>query len=165
MALSATAPCYTGRVVSYALQVQKIPLRLVTLSGTEIRGDLFLQAATSRSGRRQTISDRLAEGGRFLPLAAGDRVRLVRAKWIAYLEVEGVPPEVAELEEIGACRAAVELELVTAETLRGDLLYLLPAGSNRVSDLLNAPGSNFLLLVSENLTRYVNRDALAWFLA
>jgi hypothetical protein len=41
------------------------------------------------------------------------------------------------------------------------LLYLLPPGSNRVSDLLNAPTPDFLLLAGGGLTRYVRRDALA----
>ena len=136
-------------------------MRAVTLAGSELHGQLFLHAAADSGGRLQTISARLAEGARFLPLSVAGKVELVRADWIAYLEVAGATPEIAELEEIGASRAAVELELVTGETLGGDLLYLLPPGSNRVSDLLNAPAPHFLLLAAEGLTRYVRRDALA----
>lgn len=136
-------------------------MRLVTVAGTELRGQLFLHAAADLGGRLQTISGRLAEGARFLPLSVDGKVELVRADWIAYLEVAGATAEIVELEEIGASRAAAELELVTGETLGGDLLYLLPPGGNRVSDLLNAPAPDFLLLAGGGVTRYVRRDALA----
>lgn len=142
--------------------MQKAPVRLVLRNGTELRGDLFLHATADEAGRTETVGARLAaEGAHFLPLAADGRVQLIRTNWIAYLEVAGTPPEIAELEEIGASRATVALELVTGETLCGDLLYLPPSGTNRVSDVLNAPGPKFLLLVVGGLTRYVQRDALA----
>ena len=144
------------------MQMQKAPVRLVLLNGTELRGDLFLHATADEAGRTETIGARLgAEGACFLPLAHEGRVQLIRTNWIAYLEVAGTPPEIAELEEIGANRATVALELVTGETLCGDLLYLPPPGTNRVSDVLNATGPKFLLLVVGGLTRYVQRDALA----
>jgi hypothetical protein len=149
-------------MASYNMQMQKAPVRLVLFDGKELRGDLFLHAMADEAGRTETIGARLgAEGARFLPLASEGRVQLVRTNWIAYLEVAGTPPEIAELDELGANRATVALELVTGETLCGDLLYLPPAGTSRISDLLNAPGPRFLLLVVGGLTRYVQRDALA----
>lgn len=149
-------------MASYALQMQKVPVRLVTLTGADLRGELFLHASVDQAGRLQTIGGKLEEeDARFLPLGSDGGVQLVRVNWIAYLEVVGPTPDVTELEEIGACRATVELELVNGETLSGDLRYLLPPGNNRVSDLLNSPRPAFLLLAGAGLTRYVQRDALA----
>lgn len=138
-----------------------MPIRLVTLDGKETRGEIFLQAAAYQADGLETIGGKLgAEGAHFMAFGDGTRVEQVGLHWIAYVEVAGLPGEVTTLEEIGACRAAVALELVTGETLRGDLLYLLPPGSSNVADLLNDPAARFLVLVDGDRTRYVQRRAL-----
>ena len=142
-------------------QRHRVAVRLVALDGTAMDGEIFLQAAAYEADRLETLSAKLSDQRlRFLPVGDGHRVRLVRSRWIAYLEVAGAPGEIAELEAVGARREPVEMELVTGETLRGDLIFLPPSGNNGVFDLLNAPGDRFLILVDAERTRYVQREAL-----
>lgn len=147
--------------MSLALAVLDAPLRLVEVDGRASEGRIFLHALAARPGRPETIAARLNDPGlRFLPLRVAGRFELVHLEAIAYVECVDEPPEIAALLEVGAIRAAVEIELGTGERLSGDLIYERPAGSARVSDLLNATGERFLLLASPHLTRFVRRDAI-----
>ncbi len=111
--------------------------------------------------RPQTISERLNDrSARFLPIRIGERFELVNTDWIAYVACPGRTRDVAEREEVGAHCERAELDLAGGATLRGELLYELPPGHSRVSDLLNAPNQRFLLLVTETETLFVRRAAV-----
>ena len=147
--------------MSYALAMQDEPIRIVGTDGRVAEASLFLHAVADRSTRPETIGARLNDGAvAFLPVRREERVELVHLAWVAYVAVAGRPRDVAAREEVGARRAAVELDRVGGETLRGELLYELPAGNARVSDLLNSPGERFLLLLAGSETLFVNRAAI-----
>ena len=147
--------------MSLALATFGAPLRFVELDGRATEGTLYLHIAGGRAAQPETIVDRLNEPGTsFVPLKVDGTIELLHLAWIAYVACPGRPPEVAAREEVGARRERVELELVGGETWRGELLYTLPAGHSRVSDLLNSPGERFLMLLTPSETLFVHRAAI-----
>jgi len=146
--------------MSYAVHVQRQAVRMVTFDGKAADGDLYLQAF-GPSGRAQTLCERLNDpAALFVPFQGRGGLELAHLHWVAYFEVAGLAPEVQQRLDVGACREKVELELVSGETLRGELVYERPPESRRISDLLNAPEERFLLLVAAERTLYVHRQAL-----
>jgi hypothetical protein len=146
--------------MSYAVQVQRQTVRMVAFDGKTAEGEIYLQSF-GPSGAAQTLWEKLNDPGAvFIPFQSDGKVDLVHLYWVAYFEVAGLAPEVALRLEVGAVRERAELELVSGETVRGELIYARPPESRRISDLLNSPGERFLLLVDGDRTRYLHRHAL-----
>jgi len=138
-----------------------VTTRVVSLSGDARDVDVFLGPALHRHCETETLGERLnAEGLRFLPVASGERVELLQLDYIADVQLEGIAPEVSRLDDMGASRKAVTVHLSTGDMLKGDLVYVMPRGQPRVSDVLNSPGNQFLLLVETGRSHYVNRKAV-----
>jgi hypothetical protein len=147
--------------MSWAVEVRETPMRVVGRDGAEVNASLFLHAVGEHGGRPETIGERLNDrGARFVPLRRGGAVELTSLDWIAYVAAAGKLPEATAHEAAGARRAAVELDLAGGATLAGELLYSRPAGSARVSDLLNSGEERFLLLLTAEETLFVHRAAV-----
>jgi hypothetical protein len=147
--------------MSLAVATHGVPLRLVRLDGRARKGELVLHGGLESGARSESIAGRLNDpGSSFVPLRFGDRVELVNLDHVAFLAYDGEAPEVAERLEVGARRERAELELAVGETLVGELIYTLPPGHARVSDLLNSPGERFVLLVRPSETLFVHRAAI-----
>jgi hypothetical protein len=139
----------------------RLPARVVTRSGDARDLDVFLGPAHHRHSETETLGERLnADGLEFLPVAAGEKVELLQLDYIAEIQLEGMAPEVERLESAGAVRKPVVVHLANGETLHGDFVCAMPKGRPRVSDLLNSPGQQFLLLVEPGRCHYVNRKAV-----
>jgi hypothetical protein len=139
----------------------ELAVRLVTLDGAATESLVFLHSTSGRHFGAETLGERL-QGGEtlFLPCSVGGRVELVNLDQVAYLDCPPDLPEVADLDEMAAFRAAATLELVNGERLSGDLRYRLPATGCRISDLLNVAAERFLLLTTGDRCFYVNRRAI-----
>ncbi|RMH20942.1 MAG: hypothetical protein D6696_06940 [Acidobacteria bacterium] len=149
-----------AETTAYAIETRSLHVRLVQLSGRSVDGTIFLRAVSHRRPGPETLIERLNhEETRFLPLEL-EQIELINLDWISYLEVEGRAPEVEEAEQLGMERSPAEIELISRELFKGELIYLLPEGRNRVSDFLNLSADRFFLFQSEGFTRYVNRHAL-----
>lgn len=147
--------------MSLALEVREAPLRVVGRDGREIVASLFLHEVGERGGRPESIGERLNDrAARFVPLRRGADVELTNLEWIAFVAAAGRLPEADAREAAGARRAAVEIEIGDGAKLAGELVYSRPAGSARVSDLLNAGDERFLLLLTADETLFVHRDAI-----
>jgi hypothetical protein len=146
--------------MSLAVQTRGLSLRFVGFDGRAREVELFLHAVGERTAHPESIDDRLNGGFAFVPVRAEGGVELVNLDHVAYVVAPGEVPEIAERDEVGASRERVELDLVHGETLAGELVYTLPPGHARVSDLLNSPTERFLLLVSPGETRYVHRASV-----
>ncbi|MCM2268766.1 MAG: hypothetical protein NDJ75_01540 [Thermoanaerobaculia bacterium] len=147
--------------MSLALEVREAPLRLVDRRGERSTATLFLHAVGERGSRPETIGERLNDPAtRFVPVRRDGGVELVSLDWIAYVAAAGRLPEATASDAVGARHVAVELELAGGESLAGELVYSRPAGSARVSDLLNAAGERFLMLLTTDETLFVHRDAV-----
>lgn len=147
--------------MSLALEVREIHLRIVDMRGEVSSGAIFLHTIGELGVRPEPLVERLNDtAARFVPIRRDGGVELLHLAWVAYVAALGRAPEVAAREAIGAQHASVELELASGEQLTGELVYLRPAGSSRVSDLLNGAGERFLMLVTQEETLFVNRDAI-----
>jgi hypothetical protein len=139
----------------------RVATRVVSLSGDVRDVDVFLGPAVHRHCETETLGERLnAEGLRFLPVASGEKIELLQLDYIADVQLEGIAPEVERLDDIGASRQSVTVHLSTGDMLKGDLVYIMPKGRPRVSDVLNSPEHQFLLLVEAGRSHYVNRKAV-----
>ncbi len=147
-----------GMSSELAVAVQRRNARLVSCDGSEEQVELFLHSTSSRGPRPETVLERLnALEGEFLPCEVQGRVVLFNLLWIAYVECPSeVRPDLGESEK----RLKVEFDLVSGETLHGELPYVARPGRARVSDLLNSTGDRFLRLVTGSMDRYVRREAI-----
>jgi hypothetical protein len=144
-----------------AIPVEALPVRVVTLDGAATESLVFLHTMSGRHLGPETLGERLTAGEvRFLPCETASGIELVNLDQVAYLECPARLPEVEELEEMAAFRAAATLELAGGERLHGELRYRLPAFGCRISDLLNAAEERFLLLTTPQRSCYVNRRAV-----
>lgn len=138
-----------------------LPIRLVLLWGEALAGAVFLRQTSSPLHGPETLGDRLNEPETaFLPIAVGGRVEVVRLGAVAYVEHRAELPEIDRLRELGASAEPVAIELMTGETLEGELLALARPERSRLSDILNR-GETFVSLATPGRTLYVNRDAMA----
>ena len=145
-------------IAPYAVPTEKISVRLVSLSG--LSRDLEVFVRERNSNELETLLQRVNDPTcKFLPVADQGNVELVNLQWVSYIERQGLAPEVEVGRQLGMSRSAVEIELVSRERFRGELLYMLPAGRDRVSDYLNLDDDRFLLLATDRCTRYIHRQA------
>jgi len=147
--------------MTLAVPVRKLTVQLVDVRGERSSAVVFLHAVSSHDPRPETLGDRLnATDATFLPCQVGEEVELVQLSWLSYLEVSGTLPEVDGLKAVGAHEEEVDLELAHGEKLSATMIYEARVGRDRVSDVLNAEGLEFLLLTDEDRTLYVRRGAI-----
>ena len=144
------------------LQVDRVAASVVDRRGRSSDVVFFLHTVSPHLFATETVADRLNDPeARFLPGEVAGRTELIRLSSLSYVEIHGLPPEFERLQEIGAVRRPVELELDCGDTLAGELVYEAPPTTDRVSDLLNSRASRFLLLAIADRTLFVHRDAIA----
>lgn len=145
------------------LEVERVAASVVDRRGRAKELVFFLHSTSPRRFAHETVADRLNDPDtRFMPCEREGRTELIRLSSLSYVEIHGMAPELERLEEIGAVRSKVELELDCGDTLTGELLYEAPPRADRVSDLLNSRAARFLLLTTDGRTLFVRRDAVAW---
>ena len=145
-----------------AVQVERVAAAVVDRKGRSSELVFFLHTVSPHLFATETVFERLNDPhSRFLPCEIGGRTELIRLSSLSYVEVHGLAPEVERLDEIGAVRTRVELELDCGDSLAGELVYEAPPTTDRVSDLLNSRATRFLLLICGERTLFVRRDAVA----
>lgn len=147
--------------MSYAIDVDQIPIRLHTLRGEDVEAAVFVHPVGHADFRPESVGDRLNDPDtRFLPCYIDGESQLVRLSSISYVEMTAPVPELESLEAVGAVRTSVELWLKSGDRLRGDLLYEAERGEERVSDMLNRGRYRFLILVDGASACFVQSDAI-----
>lgn len=147
--------------MTLAVPVRKLTVQLVDLRGGRSSAVVFLHAVSSHDPRPETLGDRLnGPDARFLPCQIGEEVELVQLAWLSYVEVPGALAEVEALRAVGAYEEDLELELAHGERVSATMIYEARVGRDRVSDVLNADGAEFLLLLDGERTLYVRRGAI-----
>lgn len=143
------------------IEVAREPVRVVTRAGNKFLAEAYVHRASALHPGAETLLDRLNHPQeRFLPCRVGGREELIHLEQVAMIEQDREPPEMIALRELGAHPEAVEIDLVTGHTLRGEVIYLAPAGRSRISDLLNHPTDTFLLMITGEMIRLVHRGAI-----
>ena len=146
--------------MSYAIEVRKAPVRIQGLRGDDFDAEVFLHSARPHDPGVESISDRLNSGEElFIPCQTGSTFSLIRLDSIAFLESVDPSRELARVDEIGASRLAVRMELSTGARLDGHLLCQLPDGY-RLSDFLNTDDSRFLLMIEGSRVLFVNKSVI-----
>ena len=143
------------------LPVERRTVRLSGFDGSEADAIVALQAASASGTGAETLLERLNSAtGLFLPCEIEGQVSLVHLAWIAYLETAREPREIERLERSGARRGRVEADLISGETVAGELLFQPLPGRERVLDALSTEGEPFFLLLGADRARYVHRAAV-----
>jgi hypothetical protein len=146
---------------SYKLGVAGIAAEVVLWNGESVATSFYLRLASAQGIGRETLGERLNDPEtRFLPCKIDDRVELLSLKWISYLRVPGILPEVVQREELGAVRQRARVAVQSGYVLEGEFLSMLPAARSRLSDLLNACSERFLLFLAPAAVLYINRDTI-----
>jgi hypothetical protein len=143
------------------IDVAREPGRVVTRAGHKFLAEVFVHQSSDLHPGSETLLDRLNHPReRFLPCRVGGRDELLHLDQLAMIEQDDPPPELTALDELNAFHEGMEMELVTGQTLRGELVYLAPSGRSRISDLLNHPTDRFLLTITGEVYRYVHLGAV-----
>jgi|GEM_PF-938577 len=143
------------------IEVARQPVRVVTRGGAKFLAEVFVHRASDLHPGAETLLDRLNHPQeRFLPCRVAGRDELIHLAQLAMIEQDGQIPELQALDDLGALHEPAEVELVTGQTLRGDIVYLAPSQRSRISDLLNHPTDTFVLMITGEICRYVHRGAI-----
>lgn len=137
-----------------------MPATVVDVTGREREGVFFLRSGGFPS-HVESLIDLLNDPERaFLPFEGGDGLDLVAVDSLVFVAFELPLEEVNRLDEIGAVRVAVDVEVMTGQRLPGILVQEAPASARRASDLLNLARSRFLTLLGEERAYAVRRRAV-----
>jgi|SRR6185295_15535602 len=146
---------------SYRLGVAGIAAEVILWNGESVSTSFYLRLASSQGLGRETLGERLNDPEtRFLPCKIEDRVELLSLKWISYVRVPDMLPEVRQLHELGAVRQRARVMVQSGYVLDGEFLYMLPTSRSRLSDLLNESNERFLLFLAPAAALYINRDTI-----
>ena len=147
--------------MSYAIDVTPVPIQLRTLRGEDFDATVFVRPVGHADYRAESVGDRLNDPDtHFLTCKIDGESQLVRLSSISYVLATEPPPEVESLQTVGATRSPVELWLQSNDRLKGDLLYEAQRGEERVSDMLNRASYRFVVLIDEQMTYFVQCDAI-----
>ena len=97
---------------------------------------------------------------RFLACRGEGENLWLNLEWIAWVELAQPDAEVAFHVAAGARRLAATVELVTGETLTGEVVFLPATPAGGLAELL-AGGERFLLVGDDEGLRLVHRAAIA----
>lgn len=154
-------PATTEGSEELRIEVGREPVRVVTRGGAKFLAEVFVHRVSDLHPGAETLLDRLNHPQeRFLPCRVAGREELLHLPQIAMIEQDGEAPELQALEELDALHVNAEVELVTGQILRGELVYLAPSQRSRISDLLNHPTDAFVLMTTGEMCRYVHRGAI-----
>ena len=147
--------------MSYRIAVSRVQVTLISRTGSRRRVDIFLRMPQTQAKQQESLGDRLNHPDtRFIPVEIENTVELYSLTNIAYIEVSGALPEVEDIVNLGGSREPATVVLMDGHALEGDFIYARPHNQSRVSDLLNL-GDDFMLLYDGELSRYINRNAIA----
>lgn len=144
----------------FVLESQPAPATLRDAEGRARSGVFFLRSGGAPA-RVESLVDLLNDDERrFLPFECGEGIELVAVESIVYVEFELPEAQARELEEVGAVRTPIELEVAGGGRLAGDLVHEAPPSARRVSDLLNYLRDRFLTLLAGDRAWAVRRGAI-----
>lgn len=144
------------------MQVSPVTVRLYLWNGEPLEATFYLRPAeTPGDTVWESLGERLNDPqARFLACRIAGHVELLNVDAVAYVEVEGTLPEVAQEDTVGALRLPATVSLRSGESLAGEFLAILPPERSRLSDLLSVPTERFLLFVDPFKARYIHREAI-----
>lgn len=144
----------------FVLEAQRTSATVFDVAGREREGEFFLR--TGGAPRHvESLTDLLNdEQKRFLPFETGGEIEFLPVEAIVAVGFRLPAEEVIQLDEIGALRSGLEVEVVTGRTLRGVLVHEAPPSARRLSDVLNFVDTRFLILLADDRAYAVRLGAI-----
>jgi hypothetical protein len=144
----------------FVLEAQRAPATVLDLAGREREGVFFLR--TGGAPRHvESLFDLLNdEEKRFLPFETGGAIEFIPFDAIVAVGFRLPAEEVLLLDEVGALRSALEVEVVSGRTLSGVLAHEAPPTAHRLSDVLNFVRTRFLTLLGDDRAWAVRLGAI-----
>lgn len=123
---------------------------VLDVAGREREGVFFLRTGGVPS-RVESLTDLLDdEEKRFLPFETGGAIEFLPVDAIAAVGFR-LPAEQAMLiDEVGAVRSPLEIELVSGRAISGVLVHEAPQAARRLSDVLNFVRTRFVVLLGDD---------------
>jgi hypothetical protein len=144
----------------FVLEAQRMPATLLDAAGGERDGVFFLRSGGTPA-RVESLFDLLNDPAKpFLPFATDDGIEFVAVDNVVAVGFRLPEAEASFLDEIGAGRTALEIEVLTGRTLAGVLVHEAPATARRPSDVLNFLPTRFLMLLTDGRAYAVRRGAI-----
>ena len=144
----------------FVLEAQRAPAVVLDLAGREREGVFFLR--TGGAPRYvESLPDLLNdEEKRFLPFETGGGIEFLPVEAMVAVGFQLPAEEILLLDEVGALRGALEIELVTGRTLTGALVSEAPESARRLSDVLNFVRTRFMTLLADDRAWAVRLGAI-----
>lgn len=144
----------------YVLESHPAPATLLDAAGRSRSGVFFLRSGGAPA-RVESLVDLLNDGERrFLPFESDEGIELLAVDSLVYVEFELPEQQARELDEVGAIRTPIEIEVAGGRRLTGALVHEAPPSARRVSDLLNYLHDRFLTLLDGDRAWAVRREAI-----
>ena len=141
----------------YRIEKSRFPVTLTMLAGERIAGDMFVQDYARFHTGPEWPLDILNQADPFFPFATSAGETLLIAKERVAI-VEAAPPPEGDPERAAIARSAVvELRLTGGLECAGAVSLELPSDRPRLLDFLNRFHERFLMLLTPDGARFVNR--------
>ena len=144
----------------FVLEAQRAPAVVLDMAGREREGVFFLR--TGGVPRHvESLTDLLNdEEKRFLPFETGGAIEFLPVEAIVAVGFQLPAEEILLLDEVGALRSALEVEIATGRTFSGVLIHEAPPTARRLSDVLNFVRTRFLTLLGDDRAWAVRLGAI-----
>ncbi len=143
----------------YRIDKLRRAVSIVLSDGTELAGDVFLQARARLRSSPEEPLDLLNGDEPFFVLSMDDRVLLVAKDDVVRLET--TPPEADNPLDFPHLGIDVEIMFIGGATQSGCIFPETPAGRSRLIDFLNSFDQRFLAVYSADKVCLVNRRLIS----
>lgn len=116
---------------------------------------LYLAPFSDRREGPETVADYVNGSRRFLPMVAGDVLKMLNRDQVLWMRYEKLP-DIVDLEAT-IIETLTILELVDGARIEGVVPIDRPREQSRLSDVLNDAREEFLRIDDEEDTYYVNK--------
>jgi hypothetical protein len=145
-------------MTGYRIEKNRCRVRVTTMSGETVSGEIFLQQFAVHHSGPETPLDILNSGDAFFPVTLdGGETRLLSTSGLA--DVRWPMNEKSNGDRASISHvSSLEVRLVNGATYRGTMLMEVPTRHARILDFLNFHSERFLTLSSDGDNLSINRE-------
>ncbi|HMB70358.1 MAG TPA: hypothetical protein VKU85_13665 [bacterium] len=150
--------------MSHVIPKRRVGVRILTASGDQLVGEVFLDFIDVIHRGEQTLLDKFNDDYVWLPLRTSDGfTEIVNREWVMLVEpAEGLALELVRKESGEVFRReSVVVTLTGGRSIRGRIAMDLPDEFSRVSDFLNFPQDYFPLETDDGPRLVAKRHVLS----
>ena len=150
--------------MSHVIPKREVGVRIHTVSGDELDGEVFLDFIDVIHRGEQTLLDKFNDDYDWLPLRTQQGfTEIVHRDWVVSVEpADGLPLELVRKESGEVFRReSVKVRLASGRIVDGRIAMDLPDEFSRVSDFLNFPQNFFALETDDGPLLVAKRHVLS----